>query len=110
MDWVRVYSFFFNHIRMTSTLRVRLVDILFEDLSGKEFPEIVTFVYDLVNKNRPIDIFYEVEMEKDYLFVTCYREIELHRIPINLPSDFVARFDGKSFRVSDSLEIVFSQR
>jgi hypothetical protein len=97
---------------MVTTLRVRLVDILFEDLSGSEFPGIVTSVYNLINQNRPIDICYEVEMEKDYLFVTCYREVELRRIYINLPTDFIARFDKKTFPVSeDSFErIVFSQR
>jgi hypothetical protein len=95
---------------MVTTLRVHLVDILFDDLSGREFPGIVTVVYTLINQSRPIDICYEVGMEGDSLLITCYREIELRRIPINLPTDFVARFNGKTFRVSDSLEIVFSQR
>ena len=79
------------------------------ELTIHELLQIEEFIYEIVNFSKPIDVHYVGFIESDMFLIHCYREIEDRRIYLNLPADMRRRNAGKVYRVSDSLEIEFSQ-
>lgn len=92
-----------------TTLPVYVLDKHVEELTIDELMQIEEFIYEIVNLSKPIDVHYVVFIESDTFLIHCYREIEYRRIYINIPADMRQRNVGKTYRVSDSLEIEFSQ-
>ena len=92
-----------------STLPVFVLHKHMEELTIHELLQIEEFIYEIVNLSRPIDVYYTVFIETDMFLIQSYREIEDRRIYINIPADMRQRNAGKTYRVSDSLEIEFSQ-
>jgi len=94
---------------MATTLPVFVRHKHMEELTIHELLQIEAFIYEIVNFSRPIDVCYVVFIETDMFLIQSYREIEDRRIYINIPAAMRQRNAGKVYRVSDSLEIEFSQ-
>ena len=92
-----------------STFPVFVRDRHMEELTVHELIQIEEFIYEIVNLSRPIDVSYAVFIEPNMFLIQSYREIEDRRIYINIPTDMRKRNAGRVYRVSDSLEIEFSQ-
>jgi hypothetical protein len=82
-----------------------------DDLTHRELVQVEEFIHSILCINRPIDVFYDVTIVDGLFRIECHREVERtnHVIRINIPTEMRQRNAGKVYRVSDSLEIEFSQ-
>jgi len=94
-----------------ATLSVSVRNKQLDELTHHELVQIEEFIHYIICINRPIDVFYDVLISEGIFQIKCHREIERtnHWIPINIPTDMRRRNAGKTYRVSDSMEIEFSQ-